>query len=202
MTVPGSTAGPDDPISYEQWGLDFFTTAISRTRVLDSVHAIAGRHIEIGPVPVGPGGVARMTARGTVGEAVADRLDGETISYRVLVPVELSFEVDLHVEKQQFEARLGVPLTLTALARPGLRIFIDATPPLAQEVHVELDAQTRRASFLEKVAGVEDVLRRFVTDYVRDELERPEVLRTRAIEVSPAIVDVWDSIGPGEGHHR
>jgi hypothetical protein len=193
---------PDDAISYEQWGVDFFTTAISRTRVLDSVHSIVGRHIEIGPARVGPGGIARMTAHGTVGQVIADRLEGDTIAYRVLVPIDLSFEVDLHVEKQHFQARLGVPLTLTAVALPGLRIFIDATPPLAEEVHVELDAQTRRASLLEKAAGVEDVLRRFVTDYVRDELDRPEVRRTRSIEVSPAIVEVWESIGPGETGHR
>ena len=48
---------------------------------------------------------------------------------------------------------------------------------------------------------MEDELRRFVTKYVQGELDRPEVRRTRSIEVAPAIVEIWDAIGPGETRH-
>ena len=185
-----------EPISYAQWGVDFFHEAISEERVVNAVNTIAGQHIDIEPVGVGPGGIAKMTAHGKVGLATADRMPGEIISFRAMVPVDLTFEVDLKVEKQRFDAQLVVPLTLTAVARSGLGIFIAAAPPATHEVEVHLRAQGRRGSFLQRVAGIEDELRRFVADYVSGELERPEVRRTRTIDVSRAIPDVWASIGP------
>ena len=185
-----------EPISYAQWGIDFFHEAISEERVLGAVNAIAGQRIEIAPVGVGPGGIAKMSAQGKVGRASAERLPGEIISFRALVPVDLTFEVDLKVEKQRFDAQLVVPLTLTAVARSGLGIFIAAAPPATHEVEVNLRAQARRGSFLQRVAGIEDELRRFVAEYVGGELERPEVRRTRSIDVSRAIPEVWTSIGP------
>ena len=53
------------PISYEQWGVDFFHEAISEERVLGAVNTIAGQPIDFGPMGVGPGRIAKVgrTAR-------------------------------------------------------------------------------------------------------------------------------------------
>jgi hypothetical protein len=186
----------DEKISYAQWGVDFFAEAISEARVVSAVNTIAGHHIDIGPVGVGPGGFAKMTARGTVEPATAELVPGDCVAFRALVPVDLTFEVDLRVEKERYEAQLLVPLTLTAVARTGLRIFIEAAPPEPHEVQVNLQAQGSRASLLQRVAGVEDELRRFVAEYVAGELERPEVRQTRSIHVARAIPDVWATMSP------
>jgi hypothetical protein len=145
---------------------------------------------------VGPGRIAKVRAYGQIGKAIATRLKGDQISYRVLLPVSLTFELDLQIEKQLFEAELLVPLTLTAVAVSGVRIFIEAQPPRADEVQVELEAQGLRASVLQRIADVEGELRRFVARYVTKELDKPQVRAARTIDVSRAIGHAWASISP------
>ena len=191
--------GPADPggeITYEQWGVDFFLEAISEQRVLGAVNTIAGQPIDFGPMGVGPGRIAKVRAYGAIGQAMATRLRGDRIAYRVLLPVDLTFELDLGVEKQRFEAELLVPLTLAAVAHSGVRIVIEATPPNSSEVQVELKAQGLRASVVQRVANVEGELCRFVARYVAHELDKPHVREARIIDVSQAIDRVWASIAP------
>jgi hypothetical protein len=184
-------------ISYEQWGVDFFLEAVSEQRILGAVNTIAGQPIDFGPMGVGPGRIAKVRAYGEIGAANATKRHSDHISYRVELPVSLTFEVDLQVETHRFLADLLVPVTLTALARPGVRIFIEATPPRSDEVQVDLEAQGLRASVLQRVVGVEDELRRFVAGYVRRELDKPHVRQARMIDVSRAIDRAWSAIAPG-----
>lgn len=190
------TAPDGRAISYEQWGIDFFNEAISEQRVLGAVNTIAGQRIDFGPMGVGPGRIAKVLAYGEIGKATATRVEGDQICYRVLLPVALTFEVDLQIEKQLYKAELLVPLTLTAVAMSRLRIFIETEPPHPDEVQVELEAQGIRASMLQRVADVEGELRRFVARYVAKEFDKPEVHEARTIDVSSAIGHIWASISP------
>jgi hypothetical protein len=185
-----------DAISYEEWGVHFFHEAISEERVLGAVNTIAGQPIDFGPMGVGPGRIAKVRAYGEIGAASAARERGDQISYRVVLPVSLTFEVDLQVETHRFEADLLVPLTLTAVARPGVRIFIEATAPHGDDVQVDLRAKGLRATVLQRVVGVEGELRRFVATYVRRELDKPHVREARMIDVSQAIDRAWASLAP------
>ena len=198
--MTGPAAG--DHVDYGRWGEDFFADAVSEERVLGAVNTVAGQPIDFGPIGVGPGRIAKVRANGTIGEARASRRRTRDsrglISYRVMLPVELTFEVDLQVETQRFDAQLLVPLTLTAVALTGVRIWIEATPPAGREVQVDLRADGLRASVLKRVVGMEDELRRFVAKYVARELDKPHVQKARLIDVSRAIDSAWATIGPGE----
>jgi hypothetical protein len=188
---------PFEPISYEQWGIDFFREAISEQRVLGAVNTIAGQPIDFGPMGVGPGRIAKVRAYGEIGAATATQERGDQIAYRVLLPVALTFEVDLQVETHRFQAELLVPLTLTAEAQTGVRIFIDAAPPRPDDIQVELRAKGLRASVLQRVVGIEGELRKFVAGYVRRELDKPHVRDARSIDVSRAIDRAWETLSPG-----
>ena len=85
----------EEPISYEQWGVDFFREAISEERLLGAVNTIAGQPIDFGPMGAGPGRIAKVRAYGEIGAATATRERGDQIGYRVELPVGLTFEVDL-----------------------------------------------------------------------------------------------------------
>jgi hypothetical protein len=187
-------------VSYAQWGEHFFAEAISEQRVLGAVNTIAGQPIDFGPMGVGPGRIAKVRAYGEIGEASLRRLPPTStrglISYHVTLPVQLTFEVDLQVDSHRFDAQLLVPLTLTAVALSGVRIYIEATPPTGSEVQVDLQATGLRASVLQRVAGVEGELKRFVARYVAHELDKPHVQEARLIDVSRAIDSAWASIGP------
>jgi hypothetical protein len=198
MTRDRSTTeelNPDGTIGYEQWGIDFFAEAINEDRVLDAVRIIAGQQIEFGPVDAGPGGIATVKAYGEIKQPSASLIPGEHVAYRVLLPIELTFEVVVQVE-QRFEAELLVPLTLKAVPRSGVRIFIEADPPRIEEMQVDLHAQGMRSAVLQRVADVEGELRRFVAEYVIELLEKPHVLDTRTIDVCGVMDGVWAVIGP------
>ena len=50
----------DDLIGYGDWGALFFETAVTEERILAGVNAMAGRQINVGPLGVGPGRVAKV----------------------------------------------------------------------------------------------------------------------------------------------
>lgn len=187
-------------VSYESWGDAFFRTAVTADRVLSGIAALSGQPIDFGPIGAGPGRLAKISARGSIGGATLTRVDDDALGYRVFVPVTLDFEVNLQVETHRFHAELEVPLVLTARALAGLRIFIEVTPPRASEVVAVVRAEGLRASIVQRVANVERELRRFVAKYVAREVEKPEIARARVIDVAASIDKAWASIARTGGN--
>jgi hypothetical protein len=188
--------GDDQIVSYQQWGADFFAEAVSGERILGAVNNIAGQPIDFGPIGVGPGKLAKVRAFGEIGAASAVRLDAPEITYRVELPVALTFELNLQVETHTFHAELLVPLTLTARAVEGVRVFIAVTPPHHSEVLVQVRAEGIRASIMQRVANIEGELRRFVARYVAREVSKPHIEAARVIDVAAAIDRAWAHISP------
>ena len=185
-----------DFVSYQQWGLEFFAEAVSQERILAAVNNIAGQPIDFGPIGVGPGKIAKVRAFGAIGAATAQRAEAPEMTYRVELPVDLTFELNLQVETHTFRAELLVPLTLTARAVEGVRIYIEVTPPRSAEVQVRVQAEGLRASIMQRVANVERELRRFVARYVAREVSKPHIEAARLIDVSAAIDRAWATISP------
>lgn len=188
--------GEEEFVSYHQWGADFFAEAVSGERILGAVDNLAGQPIDFGPIGVGPGKIAKVRAYGAIGSAAAARLDVPEISYRVELPVDLTFELDLQVETHTFHADLLVPLVLTARAVEGVRVFIEVVPPHSSEVQVQVQAEGLRASIMQRVANVEGELRRFVARYVAREVTKPHVEAARLIDVAAAIDRAWSHLSP------
>ena len=157
---------------------------------------IAGQPIDFGPMGVGPGKVAKVRAYGAIGAASAHRLDGPQIAYRVELPVSLTFEVNLQVDTHVFHAELLVPLTLTAQAVEGVKIFITIDPPRSSDVEVKVQAAGIRATIMQRVVNIEGELKRFVAKYVARETTKPHIEEARVIDVSGAIDKAWGSIAP------
>lgn len=187
---------PDQFVSYQQWGLDFFAEAVSQDRILGAVNNIAGQPIDFGPMGVGPGKVAKVRAYGAIGAASAHRIEGPQIAYRVELPVSLTFEVNLQVDTHVFHAELLVPLTLTAQAVEGVKIFITIDPPRSSDVEVKVQAEGIRATIMQRVVNIEGELKRFVAKYVARETTKPHIEEARVIDVSGAIDKAWGSIAP------
>lgn len=191
-----------DYISYEEFGKRFFELAVSEERILGAVNTLAGEPIDVGPMGVGPGRIAKVRATGSIGEAKATRIEGDLISYRVVLPVHLEFEVNLQVDVHRFRAELEVPLLLAARAAEPLKVVIDAQAPKAKEVSVTLRADGLRASILSKTVGIEGELQRFVAKYVGRELNKPSVVAARTIDLARPIESAWASMSPESAEER
>jgi hypothetical protein len=185
--------------TYEEFGELFFRAAVTRERILGAVDGIAGEPIDFGPMGVGPGRIARVTAKGQIGQATATEVPGTPITYELVVPVELDFTINLQVEKERFHAAVEVPLIVTAHATTDLRIVVDVTPPNPDELKLDLAADGLRAGLLGRIANVDGELRRFVAKYVARELEKPHIAATREIDVGVSIDVAWAGMAPGRG---
>jgi hypothetical protein len=196
----GASTGDLRFVSYRDFGEEFFTRVVTEERVVAAVDVLAGQPIAFGPMGVGPGRLAKVTVDGAIGGARSRPVfDGDLVAYRVELPVDLRFNVDLGVEVHSFEGSLLVPLVLTVRAVDGLKVFIDITPPRAGDVQLDLRAQGLRATLLQRFAGVEAEVRRFVARYVEQEIDKPEIRRARIFDVAEQVDKAWASIGPGGG---
>lgn len=183
-------------ISYQQFGQRFFDLAVTEERILGGVNTLAGKPIDVGPIGVGPGKLAKVTATGSIGQARATPVPGDEISYRVVLPVSLEFDVHLQVDTHRFRAELEVPLTLVARAALPLQVVVDVVAPLPNQVRIQLKAEGMRASVLNRVVGVEDELRRFVAKYVSREVQKESIRKARTIDVAAAIDGAYASVAP------
>ena len=184
-------------VSYRDFGEQFFAEVVTEERVLAAVDVLAGQPIAFGPKGVGPARLVKVTVTGAIGRATGQPVfDPDHVAYRVELPLDLRFDVDLGLEKHTFEGSLLVPLALTVRAVDGLRVFIDVAPPRPDEVGLELRAQGLRASVLQRVVGVEGEVRRFVARYVATEVDKPEIRRARLFDVREQVDRAWSSIAP------
>lgn len=190
---------PSDLIDYAHWGERFFASAVTVERVLDGVNVLAGRPLEVGPLGVGPGRVARAQAVGRIGAASGVRVATTPLTFDVTLPVSLELVLDLGVDRQRFDAEVVVPLTITAHACADLSIVIDVAAPSPEQVSCELRSRGLRASLTNRVADVAGELRRFVSRYVARELEAPYIREATVIDVAAAVERAAEHVTPRAG---
>lgn len=188
----------DELITYATWGERFFASAVTAERVVNGVNVLAGRPIEVGPIGVGPGRIAKVIAKGQIGTATGKQAGTLPVTFDVALPVTLRFTLDLGMDKLDFDADITVPLVIAAHACADLSIRLEVTPPSPAEVAVRLKAQGLRASITSKAANVEGELRRFVAKYVARELGQPYVQQATVIDVAGAIDGAAAKLGPRE----
>ena len=176
----------DDRVPYTVFGERFFEHAVTEERIVGGFDGLAGNRIEFGPIGAGPGKLAKVSAEGTFGQASAERLDSEEISFRLSIPVALDLYIEL-VDRHRFDVAVTVRLTLVARAAEPLRVVIDIDEPTEEDVDVVVEADGIRASVLQRVGGIDREIGRFVARYIRRELEKPHIVAARDIDVAARI---------------
>lgn len=197
IIAPGGPLGrePAPEISYEEFGSSYIRGVLHLERVLSMVNDVLGPTLELGPIGAGPGRrAATVSVVATFGQTTGEELPGDLLAYRVLLPISVAFDIDLRVDKHRFEADVVVPLTLTIHTIAPLRVRIDITVPSEDEVELDLQASSRRGAMLQKFAGLEAELRRFLVKVVRTELAKPYVRRATDFDMAALIDEAWTGI--------
>lgn len=193
---PGSVAAGRAPSvpAYEQFGNEFIRRVLHTDRILRTVDRLLGDRIELGPIAAGPGRTFTVSVVGRYRPTTGAEVPAELLTYRVLLPIDVTFDLDLRMDKQRFTADVVVPLTLTVHVDPPLTLHWEIDVPAADEVELTLSAATRRGSVLQRVAGIETDLRRFLVRVVATELDKPYVRRATHIDMERLLDDTWDEI--------
>ncbi|HYH61933.1 MAG TPA: hypothetical protein VD766_08710 [Solirubrobacterales bacterium] len=180
----------DDRISYADFGERFFEQAVTEGRIVGALDGLAGDQIEFGPKGAGPGRLAKVRAKGTFGQASAERIPSDEVSFRLTIPVDLDLEIEI-VDRNRFDVAVIVGLTLVARAAEPLRVVIDIDEPTEKDVNVVVEADGIRASVLQRVGGIDREIGRFVARYIQRELEKPHIVAARDIDVAARIDGAW-----------
>lgn len=169
---------PDDAdalveLSYAEFGRSFFDTAVTADRVAEAVADLAGRPIDVGPIGVGPLRLVKVRAKGAIGQpAVQPRHDPEHVAFSLVIPAQLTMEIQIGLETYRFAADTAINLAVTARPIAPVRVFIDVAAPRSRDIDVRLEADGLGATVIDKLAGVEREVRRNVASYVRTEIEK------------------------------
>jgi len=183
-----------EPLGYDEFGMRFMNLVLHRDRVMESINRVLGPDFSLGPIGAGPGRkVAKVTATGTFGTAYGEALP-DVVGYEVNLPVDVAFHLDLGVDMLRFNAELLLPLRLTMELVAPLTILWHITPPNPDDVVMTIASDSRRATVLQKLTGLDGELRRFIVRFVDRELEKPHVQKAMKIDLVTLIDNAWEHI--------
>ena len=183
-----------DFVTYEQWGRKFFEVAVTEERVAAAFGAIAGDQFEMGPMAQGPGGIARVSAKVSIGEPHAKRRLGDTITFDIRIPLTIELLVDLRLDKQHFTVAGEVALRAVARAAEPLALVIDVAKPRPSDISVHVSSKSIRGEIVRIIGGVDAEIRRFTAQHVADQIDAPESKKAQFIDFESMIDTAWTGI--------
>lgn len=186
--------GTNDYVTYEEFGRNFFEVAVTEKRVAAAVAAIAGDQFEIGPMRQGPGKIAKISAKVKIQEPQVDRNLGDPITFAIHIPLAIDMVVDLLVDKPRFTVAGDIALRASALAAEPLLLIIDVEKPRPSDITVDVSSSSLRGELVRIIGGVDAEIRRFIAKYVADEIDRPESLAAKNIDVAERLDAAWTGI--------
>ncbi len=174
----------------------FMREVLRPDRIATSVDRVLGEGLELGPVSAGPGArrLAKVTAVATYRPSRGQALSDDDARYLVEVPLHVAFNLDLAVETLAFEAEVVVPLEIKVVMEPPLTMVWEISPPAPEDVTLDLVPETRMGSMVQKAAGLDDELRRFLVAVVEEELAKPHVRRATRINIPELVDSAWPAL--------
>ncbi|MCA0158155.1 hypothetical protein LB823_18320 [Tsukamurella sp. M9C] len=185
-------------VTYEEFGRRFFEIAVNEERVGSAFADIAGGDFTVGPIPSGPGGMAKVWAQVEIDEPQLTRQVGELITFTVKIPLRIGLLIDLKVDRIRYDVAGLITLPLTVRAAAPLELRIEVDPPKPKDVWVDVESRTIRGSIVRVVASVDSEIRRFIAQYVAEEIDKPEIKKARIINVSEELGRAFHNLGDDE----
>ena len=180
-----------DYLSYEEFGRRFFEVAVTPERVAASLAEIAGSNFAMEPIAQGPGKIAKVSANVNIGEPQVTRRLGDTITFAVHIPLSIDLLLDLRLDKQRFVVTGDIALRATARAAEPLLLIVDVSKPRPSDITVNVSSKSLRGEVLRILAGVDGEIRRFIAQYVADEIDAPHSQAAQIIDVAHQLEQVW-----------
>lgn len=183
-----------DYVSYENFGRRFFEVAVTEERVGASFAAFAGTEFEMAPIGQGPGKIAKVSAKVKIKEPRVSRNVADAITFDIHIPLLIDLLVDLRLDKQRFRVDGDIALSATARAAEPLLLIVDVAKPRPSDITVHVSSKSIRGEVLRIIAGVDGEIRRFIAQYVADEIDSPQSQAAQVIDVAEQLDQTWTGI--------
>ncbi len=181
-------------LSYEEFGRRFYEIAVTEERVGGAIATIAGDEFEMGPMGQGPGGIAKVTAKVRIQEPRVTRSNGELITFAIRIPLEIDMVIDLRIDKPKFMVFGEISLSATARAAEPLLLILDVQKPRPSDIAIHVTSKSLRGELLRIVAGVDAEIRRFISAHVAGEIDSPESVKAKVIDVADRLDAAWTGV--------
>lgn len=181
-------------VSYEEFGRRFYEIAVTEKRVGDAIAAIAGDEFEMGPMGQGPGGIAKVTAKVRIQEPRVTRSIGEMITFAIQIPLEIDMIIDLRIDKPKFMVFGEITLSAIARAAEPLLLILDVAKPRPSDIAIHVTSHSLRGELLRILAGVDAEVRRFISAHVAGEIDSPESIKAKVIDVADRLDAAWTGV--------
>jgi hypothetical protein len=183
-----------DYVSYEDFGRRFFEVAVTEERVGAAFAAIAGNEFDMEPMAQGPGKIAKVSAKVTIKQPQVSRHVADSITFDIHIPLVVDLLLDLRLDKQRFKVDGDIKLNATARAAEPLLLIVDVAKPRPSDITVHVSSTSIRGELLRIVAGVDGEIRRFIAQYVAEEIDSPESQKAQVIDVAEQLDQTWTGI--------
>jgi hypothetical protein len=177
-----------DYITYGEWGRRFFEIAVTPDRVAAAfADNLAGREFSMEPIAQGPGGIAKVSANVKIQEPRVTRKLGDLITFVIHIPLSIDLLLDLRLDKQRFRVAGDIALRATARAAEPLLLLVEIAKPRPSDITVNVSSTSIRGELLRVIAGVDGEIRRFIAQYVAEEIAAPEAQAAQIIDVEQEV---------------
>jgi hypothetical protein len=183
-----------DYVSYEEFGRRFFEVAVTEERVGAAFAEIAGSEFDMEPMAQGPGKIAKVSAKVAIKKPQVSRNVADSITFDIHIPLLIDLLVDIRVDKQRFRVDGDIALTATARAAEPLLLIVDVAKPRPSDITVHVSSKSIRGEVLRIVAGVDGEIRRFIAQYVSEEIDSPGSQKAQVIDVAEQLDQTWTGI--------
>lgn len=180
-----------DFLTYEEFGRKFFEVAVTPDRVAGALSDIAGSEFEMEPIAQGPGGIAKVSAKVKIQEPRVTRKLGDLITFVIHIPLSIDLLLDLRLDKQRFQVAGDIALRATARAAEPLLLIVDVSKPRPSDITVNVSSKSIRGEVLRILAGVDGEIRRFIAQYVKEEIDSPKSQAAQIIDVATQVEGAW-----------
>jgi hypothetical protein len=178
-------------VTYEEFGRKFFEVAVTPERVAGAFADIAGNEFAMEPIAQGPGGIAKVSANVKIQEPRVTRRLGDSITFVIHIPLSIDLLLDLRLDKQRFVVSGDIALRATARAAEPLLLIVDVTKPRPSDITVNVSSKSFRGEVLRILAGVDGEIRRFIAQYVADEIDAPQSQAAQVIDIMERLNEAW-----------
>jgi hypothetical protein len=183
-----------DYVSYEAFGRRFFEVAVTEERVGAAFASVAGSEFEMEPMAQGPGKIAKVSAKVAIKHPQVSRNVADSITFDIHIPLLIDLLVDIRIDKQRFTVDGDIALSATARAAEPLLLIVDVAKPRASDITVHVASSSIRGEILRIIGGVDGEIRRFIAQYVRDEIDTPQSQAAQVIDVAEQLDQTWTGI--------
>jgi hypothetical protein len=184
---------PVGELSPEQFTQCVLLAAAPPDRVGEVVARLVGDQLTIGPLEVGPGGLASATAKGTRGPVGVEKCVDDDGRQIITVPIALWVDVRLAKQVVRYRGMVEVQTRFRLRLDPPCAVTVELEQVQAHHVRTTVDPVGMGARLIGWVGGVDEIVAEQVLCYIRNLMSSPEFDAAMHIDVMGLMKRAWDT---------